>query len=406
MKNTLKTTAARVSGRNHPPPVPPAAAGSDRVTAATRRPWILNGRAGVFWTALGAGLALAAGRLVLFAAECGSSGNTFWTWDRAMHVQGTTVDETNVFATAGTTLGCFAKTNAQRISGSRKLYVGSGMGRVHQLNPATGVMESYATIYPSYIPVRTVLVTSADTNSSQNRLVATATNWVKYICIPWQSGGGDRAFAGGGNESPAVKDSPNLVSVPVCEDPNASVDGLILWSDPATVTSFPGESVTGSLSVLNSTRYPFQCVNLLDLLPEGLGVQSLVSTNAATPWDTNSFLVQPTGALPVTASLTLTSSVPGTYHAHVVERGSSPCHSHRDQSRHRLAHAIHRACGGTTGSDVERERRRLPIGARTQPHPTSGVADDFQWHHHVRRPPCYPVSDALTTNRFYRLRKP
>jgi outer membrane protein assembly factor BamB len=194
-----------------------------------------------------------------------------------------------------------------------KLYLGTGTGRIYQLNAVTGAPESWATINGISPVFQTAVLRIPSGTDTSYRLVGGAADQIKYICIPWSADGIEKSLAGGPQDKPIAPNDNPLVSTSPCEDPYAPESGLTLSGDIGPQTSFAGEIVTRSLSPGNATCYPFQCVELVGVLPHGLGIQSIASTNASTSWDTESFLLRPIGGLPVTASLTLAASVPGTY---------------------------------------------------------------------------------------------
>ncbi len=64
--------------------------------------WASAGLAKVgLWIVLGAAMIFAAGRLVIFAAECGTIDNTFWRFTAASSATKAAVDGTNIYLVAG-----------------------------------------------------------------------------------------------------------------------------------------------------------------------------------------------------------------------------------------------------------------------------------------------------------------
>jgi len=196
-----------------------------------------------------------------------------------------------------------------------KLYVGAANGRVYQLDALTGAVDSYATVSAGSLAPTDVLFlrdAAVAAGGGGYRLLAASGGTIKYICIPWAPDGRD-------------KESP--VTISQCADSGAPDGGLVIYGDLGAVTNVPGQSVTRLLTVANTTCYPFQFVNLFGTIPSGSGIESLTSTNAAVINDVESFLAQPIGGLPMTASLAVTSSVPGIYVSTVTVSNASTLHT-------------------------------------------------------------------------------
>lgn len=186
-------------------------------------------------------------------------------------------------------------TSARLFPSSGKLYAGSADGRVYQLNTATGVSESYASVHPGAAITTDLLTTGTNTASANgltigNRLLAASGGILSYLCIPW----------------------PNVPSPP-CADQYAPPTGLRIAGDTGTIEALPGRVITRQLSVISTNCYPFQCVNFLGTLPSGIGLQSLTSPSATVTNDLESFLAVATGTASITVSLSVTSGIPGTY---------------------------------------------------------------------------------------------
>lgn len=196
--------------------------------------------------------------------------------------------------------GAKVTSTAALLSSARKIYVGAGDGRVYQLNALTGATESYSVV--SDVGAETTFVTvTKDDNSGSPRLVAAAGQRLHYVCVPWLADGEPKTTA----ESRQLKDEP------VCSDPNAPDSGLLLNAVPLVSTSHPGEMISRQLVLYNSTCYPFRCMAVHGAIPLGLGLHTVTCSNATVTTDSQSFLVQPWGALPVQVTLVITSSVPG-----------------------------------------------------------------------------------------------
>lgn len=84
--------------------------------------------------------------------------------------------------------GAKATSVATTLPISGRVYVGAGNGRVYQLNPNTGLVDSYATVGgasdTSYEPMIW----------SRGRLLAFAGTTARWLCVPWLADGGDKAL--------------------------------------------------------------------------------------------------------------------------------------------------------------------------------------------------------------------
>ena len=275
-----------------------------------------------------------------------------------------------------------------------KLYVGSYNGRVYQLNHNTGVTESYATIYGSSTSVDVVAVTrSPGAVIGGYRLIAEAGGTMKYICIPWAADGAQKA----------------IVTVPACYDPNAPTSGLEVGGDLGRKISPTGQGTTRLLSVSKSTCYAFQCASLFGNLPSGLGVSALTSTNATPVWDSSSFVAEATMGLPMTVSLTVTSSIPGTYLTTLILGNAGNVHATVTLTN--IVVAPITLSIALNGSQAELTWATNAAGFQLEYTPSltppitwqniaSGITTVGTLNH-------YSVADTATTsNRFYRLRFP
>ncbi len=278
--------------------------------------------------------------------------------------------------------------------GTRYVYAGADDGKVWQVNGNSGVAQAYATVLaagaaPSYDPV---VLHEGTSPAVGYRLLALSGVTMKKFCIPWPDTSGDHA----------------LLSGPNCVDAGGPTTGLTVAGDLGSVTSLPGQSVTRILTVSNLVCYPFQCVTLLGDLPSGMGVSALSSTNGTTAWDTNSFLSQATAGLPMQFSLTVTSSIPGTYLTTLTLANAGTVHATLTLTNIVVQPSLSIALNGAN-AEVTWATNAAGFQLQCAPSLTppvawqtisSGITTSGSLRH-------YLVTDtALTTNRFYRLRKP